>query len=94
MENNMIPLCVPKELQELTRIEEMLIAHAFPVISVYTKPGSQRAYKVHCINFSQDIQQLGDTLPRYPRELPVIVEIQFQKILLCVTKKFHLFYIG
>ena len=35
----MIPAQVPKELQGLTQIEEMLIAHAFPVISVYTKPG-------------------------------------------------------
>ena len=43
IENNMIPSCVPKELQELTQIEEMLIARAFPVISVYTKPGGQRA---------------------------------------------------
>jgi len=51
----------------------MLIARAFPVISVYTKPGGQRAYKVHCINFPQDIQELADTLPRYPKELPIIV---------------------
>ena len=72
-ENNMIPSPVPKELQGLTQIEEMLIARAFPVISVYTKPGGQRAYKGHCINFPQDIQELADTLPRYPKELPIIV---------------------
>ena len=69
----MIPSPVPKELQGLTQIEEMLIAHAFPVISVYTKPGGQRAYKGHCINFPQDIQELADTLPRYPKELPIMV---------------------
>ena len=51
----------------------MLIARAFPVISVYTKPGGQRAYKGHCINFPQDIQELADTLPRYPKELLIIV---------------------
>jgi len=61
------------KFQGLTQIEEMLIARAFPVISVYTKPGGQRAYKGHCINFSQDIQELADTLPRYPKELPIIV---------------------
>ena len=51
------------------------MAHAFPVIilSVYTKPDGQRAYKGHCIHFSQDIQQLVDTLARYPRELLDIV---------------------
>ena len=48
-ENNMIPSPVPKELYGLTQIEEILIARVFPVISVYTKPGGQRAYKGHCI---------------------------------------------
>ena len=71
-QNNMIPSSVPKELQGLTQVEEMLIAQVFPVISVFTKPGGQKAYKGHCINFSQDIKQLADSLPRYPRELPVI----------------------
>ena len=53
----MIPSQEPKELQGLTQSEEMLIAHAFPVISVYTKLGGQKAYKGHCINFSQDIKE-------------------------------------
>lgn len=73
-QNGMIPSPVPKQLlQGLTQIEEMLIARAFPVISVYTKPGGQKAHKGHCINFPQDIQELADTLPRYPKELPIIV---------------------
>ena len=37
-ENSMIPSPVPKELQGLTQFEEMLIARAFPVMHVYTKP--------------------------------------------------------
>ena len=57
----MVPSQVPNELQGLTQLEEMLIARVFPVISVYTKPGKQKAYKGHCINFSQDIQQLADS---------------------------------
>jgi len=73
VDNNMIPSQVPKELQGLTQLEEMLIARVFPVISVYTKPGGQKAYKGHCINFSQDIQELANSLPRYPNQLPVIV---------------------
>lgn len=51
----------------------MLIARVFPVISVYTKLGGRNAYKGHCINFSQDIQELANSLPRYPSELPVVV---------------------
>ena len=72
VDNSMIPSQVPKELQDLTQLEEMLIARVFPVISVYTKPGGQKAYKGHCINFSQDIQELANSLPRHPNQLPVI----------------------
>ena len=44
----MIPSAVPLKLQNLTQFEEMLIARAFPIIHVYTKPkGGQRAYKGH-----------------------------------------------
>lgn len=48
-ENSMIPSSVPMELQNLTQIEEMLIARAFPLIRVYMKPGGQRGYSGHCI---------------------------------------------
>ena len=71
-ENSLIPSPVPEELQNLTQIEEMLIARVFPVISVYTKPGGQRAYRGHCINFPQEVEQIFHTLPRYSKELPVI----------------------
>jgi len=40
----MIPSAVPLELQELTQVEEMLIARAIPIIRVYVKPGGQRGY--------------------------------------------------
>lgn len=70
----MIPSPVPKELQDLTQFEEMLIARAFPVMHVYTKPrGGQRAYKGHAITLPQDVQQLADVLPRCPKDLPVII---------------------
>ena len=70
----MIPSPVPKQLQGLTQFEEMLIARAFPVMHVYTKPrGGQKAYKGHVITLPQDVQQLADVLPRCPKDLPVIV---------------------
>ena len=37
-ENDIIPCAVPKKLQGLTQVEEMLIARAFTFIQVYTKP--------------------------------------------------------
>ena len=69
----MVPTAVPMELQNLTQIEEMLIARALPIMSVFIKPGGQRAYSGHCINFPQDIRQLASTLPHYPKEISIIV---------------------
>ncbi len=40
-ENSMIPSSVPTELQDLTQIEEMLIARALPIMRIYIKPGGQ-----------------------------------------------------
>lgn len=76
-QNLMIPSKVPSELTDLTQIEEMLIARAFPQMSVYLKPGGQRAYKGHCITFPQNIYQLASILPRCPKTLPIIVFSSF-----------------
>ena len=72
-ENNVIPSSVPKELQELTQIEEMLIARALPLMRVYVKPGGQRGYSGHCINLPQDISELAESFPRYPKNVPYLV---------------------
>ena len=72
-ENNMIPSKVPAELQELTQIEEMLIARALPIMRVYIKPGGQRGYSGHCINLPQEVKELASKLPRFPKDLPVII---------------------
>lgn len=37
----MIPYPVPPELQGLKQIEEMLFAHAIPIMRVYIKSGEQ-----------------------------------------------------
>ena len=72
-ENFMIPSAVPEELQDLTQIEEMLIARALPIMKVYIKPGGQRSYSGHCINFPQRVSDLAFSLPRFPKDIPVIV---------------------
>lgn len=69
----MIPSSVPIELKDLTQIEEMLIARALPLIRVYIKPGGQRGYSGHCINLPQSINELANSLPHYPKDIPVIV---------------------
>ena len=69
----MTPSPVPIELQNLTQTEEMLIARALPIMRVYIKPGGQRGYSGHCINLPQNVKELATSLPRYPKELAVII---------------------
>ena len=69
----MIPSSVPNELQNLTQIEKMLIARALPIMRVYIKPGGQRDYLGHCINLPQNVKDLAKSLPRYPKDLTVII---------------------
>ncbi|CAB4021703.1 Hypothetical predicted protein, partial [Paramuricea clavata] len=72
-ENAMIPSPVPTELQNLTQVEEMLIARALPIMRVYIKLGGQRGYLDHCVNLPQNVKELATSLPRYPRDLSVII---------------------
>ena len=67
------PVPSPIELQGLTQTEEMLIARALPIMRVYIKPGGQMGYSGHCINLPQHVEELASILPRYPRDLSVIV---------------------
>ena len=69
----MKPSPVPKELQGLTQIEQMLIARALPIMRVFIKPGGQRGYSGHCINLPQDVKELAKSLPRYPKDIPFIL---------------------
>ena len=69
----MIPSSVPNELQNLTQIEEMLIAHALPIMRVYIKHGGQQGYSGHCINLPQNVTELATSLPKYPKDLAVII---------------------
>ena len=71
--NNMIPSAVPLALQGLTQIEEMLIARALPIMRVYVRPGGQRGYVGHCINLPQKVKELATSLPRYPKDLKILV---------------------
>ena len=62
-DNNMDPGYVPEELQDLTEIEEMLIAQVFMVMSVYRLRGGQLGYHGNVINFPQDVHEFTTKLP-------------------------------
>jgi len=72
-EDLMIPSPVPSELSGLTQIEELLIAKALLIMHIYIKPGGQRGYSGHTINLPQDVSELAHLLPRYPKDLSIIL---------------------
>ena len=72
-ENDMDPGSVPAELQGLSEVEELLIARAFPMMSIYRKHGGQRGYKGHVLNLPQDIQGFLNSLPANMSDLPILV---------------------
>ena len=70
----MVPSPMPKELQDLTQVKEMLICRAFPVMQVYLKPRSgTTSYKGHVATLPHNVQNVANILPRAPKDLPVIV---------------------
>ena len=69
----MDPGSVPAELQGLSEVEELLIARAFPIVSIYRKHAGQRGYKGHVLNLPQDIQCFLNSLPANVSDLPILV---------------------
>ena len=69
----MDPGVVPPCLRQLSQVEEMLIARARPVMSVYRKHGGQRGYKGQVLNMPQNVQGFLDRLPCEVSQLPVLV---------------------
>ena len=51
----------------------MVIARALPIMQVYIKPDGQRGYLGHCINLPQNVTELARYLPRYHKNLAVII---------------------
>ena len=72
-DNNMDPRDIPEELQDLTEIEEMLIARAFTVMSIYRLCGGQYGYRGNVVNFPQDICEFATWLPQHPLSLEVLI---------------------
>ena len=74
LENSMIPSSIPDELQNLIHVEKMLITRALPIMQVYIKPGGQSGYLGDCItNLPQNLKELAKALPRYPKDLAIII---------------------
>ncbi|PKC60341.1 hypothetical protein RhiirA1_539913 [Rhizophagus irregularis] len=66
--------------------EEILIGKVFPVISVYTLPGGQYAYRGNIINFPQDAQEFAARLLHDP-----IISVGNEGTNVCELKEFSSF---
>lgn len=69
----MVPSTVSNEFSGLTPVEEMLIARALPIMHIYLKQGGQRGYSGHCVNLPQNVDEIAKSLPRYPKDLSIIL---------------------
>lgn len=71
--NNMNPGEQPYVLQQLTQVEEMLIAHVNPILQVTHAHGGQYKYSGHTISFPQDITTIAKYLPRMLFDLDILI---------------------
>ena len=63
----------PKELANLTQVEEMLIARVSPILQVTHATGGQLKYRGHTISFPQNIESVAKKLPHLVKDLPIII---------------------
>ena len=68
-----LPLHIKADFENLKMVEEMLISTLFAIMSVYRLPGGALTNLGFCANFVQDLQPLLKTLPRVPKDLPILI---------------------
>ena len=73
LNNDMDPGSVPAEPEGLSKVEELLIARAFPIMSIYRKHGGQRGYNGNVLNLPEDTQGFLNSLPPNVGGLPILV---------------------
>ena len=68
-QNNMDPLPVPPELQNLTLIEQQLICRIAPVMHIHMLKHGGIAANGHCVTFPQNVDEPAQILPQLPSEI-------------------------
>ncbi|KAE8738338.1 hypothetical protein FOCC_FOCC016185, partial [Frankliniella occidentalis] len=70
---------IPEELQDLTFIEEQLIAKVHPIVSVIKLKSHQLGYQGNVINFPQDVKGFARQLPHRLDELSCVLTVRASK---------------
>lgn len=71
-ENKMDPGMQPPELQNLTIVEQQLIARISPCLNVYMMRHGGIASSGHCVRFPQEVNEPAEIFPRLPSEIEII----------------------
>jgi hypothetical protein len=75
--NEMDPGPMPLGLEQLTQIEEMLIARVHCFSEVRQVRGVQYKYKGHIVNFLTNTAKVYNRLPLLPEDVDVIIDRPF-----------------
>ncbi|KAK3922580.1 3-ketoacyl-CoA thiolase, peroxisomal [Frankliniella fusca] len=76
----MDPGPVPDELNDLSYIEEQLIARVHPIISLYKIKGHQYGYSGTEITFTQDVVELAKNLPHRITDLSAVCNVRAARV--------------
>ena len=63
-------------LQNLTQVEEILIAHASPNLQVMPSISGKYKYRGHTISFSQEVRDVSKTFPQHINNLDLMVVVR------------------
>ena len=74
--NNIVNYTVPKELQDLTLAEKMLIQRVSPLIPVLHIKNGSIGSRGHVVSFYQDITGICDELPKLPSHVSIVKVIR------------------
>ncbi len=69
----LLPFDVQLAFENLTMVEEMLIAPIQPIMSVFRLPSGGLVHRGYCASFTQDIQPMCDLLPRLADNISLLV---------------------
>lgn len=74
--NGIIYYHIPKELQNLTFAEKLLIQRVSPLIPVIHIKNGILGLRGHIVSFHQDISNITNILPRLPSEIKIVKVIR------------------
>lgn len=78
-DNDMDPGDLPVELQNLSFIEQLLIARIHPIVSLYKLRRGQFKYTGQVINFPQNVQEVYTSLPQKITDLTGVVTVRVDR---------------